>query len=221
MITVIYLLPTLVSVAVLGNTVTWEAGAYTTAAEEVAGNWLGVGLTLTALVSAIGLFSAWLLSYSRIPFALADDGWLPPGLTKLHPRHGSPVWCIVIASAICGIASFGPFTALVAVDVTIYAFALMLEFAALIALRIRHPDLPRPFAVPGGWFGVIVITLLPFLVTAAAVYFQVLDVGIVRGAFWALGAMATGPIMYFVLSPLKRRRGIDKQVDLATGELIG
>jgi amino acid transporter len=221
MITLIYLLPTLVSVAVLGNTVTWEAGAYTTVAESVGGNWLGIMLTFTALVSAIGLFSAWLLSYSRIPFALADDGWLPPRLTRLHPRHGSPAACIIIASAICAVAAFGPFTALVAIDVTIYACALILQFVALIALRIKEPDAPRPFRVPLGWLGVGLITFFPFAITAAAVYFQVLDVGIVQGVFWALGAMATGPIMYVVLGASKRRRGIDRQVDLETGELIG
>jgi amino acid transporter len=111
-----------------------------------------------------------LLSYSRVPFALAQDGWLPPALTRLHPRHGTPVGTLVIAGAITSVAAAGPFQALVAIDVTVYACALMLEFFALLALRRKLPDAPRPFRVPGGWPVAILITVLPFAVTATAVY---------------------------------------------------
>lgn len=222
MITLIYLVPTAVSLAVVGTTdVEWTAGAYNSVAESVAGKWLGVLLSLTALVSAVGLFSAWLLSYSRVPFALAQDGWLPQSLTRLHPRRGTPVRTIIIASVICSAAAAGPFQRLVVIDVTIYACALMLEFFALLALRRKLPDTPRPFRAPGGWPGAVLITLLPFLVTVAAVYYQVLDVGAVQGLGWAAIGLATGPLAYFVLKPLKRRQGIDIVVDPTTGEMTG
>ncbi len=128
-------------------------------AEAVAGKWLGVFMTIGAIVSAIGLFSAWLLSYSRLPFALSDDGYLPTGLSKLHPKRGTPIASIVVASLICSVAVVGPFQALVAIDVAVYACALMLEFVALAVLRKKHPDLARPFKVPGGWTGVVLITV--------------------------------------------------------------
>jgi hypothetical protein len=51
------------------------------------------------------------------------------------------------------------------------------------------------------------------------VYFQVLDVGPIQGIGWAAAGLATGPIMFYALGPYKRRRGIDNQVDLETGEL--
>ena len=54
--------------------------------------------------------------------------------------------CAVIYS----VFTLGPFEALVVVDVFIYSLGLMLEFVALIALRIKRPDMPRPFKVPGG-----------------------------------------------------------------------
>lgn len=221
LITAIYLLPTLVALAVVGpDEVEWTAGAYNLVADAAVGRWLGVMMSITALVSAIGLFSAWMLSYSRIPFALASDGWLPASLTRLSPR-GTPVATIVVAGIICSAAAAGPFQALVAIDVTVYACALMLEFAALLALRRRHPDANRPFRVPGGWAGVVLITVLPAAVTAIAVYYQVLDVGPVQGLGWAAVALATGPVAYIVLRPGKRRRGVDQLVDLETGELIG
>ncbi len=221
LITAIYLLPTLVSLAVVGpDEVEWTAGAYNLVADAVVGRWLGVVLSITALVSAIGLFSAWMLSYSRIPFALATDGWLPGSLTRLSPR-GAPTRTIVIAGLICSLAAAGPFQALVAIDVTVYACALMLEFVTLLALRRSHPEINRPFRVPGGWAGAVLITLLPLAVTAVAVYYQVLDVGPMQGLGWAGAALATGPVAYLVLRPSKLRRGIDQRVDLETGELIG
>jgi amino acid transporter len=219
-ITLIYLLPTLVSLAVVGaEDVEWTAGAYNVVAERVGGSWLGGFLTVTALVSAVGLYSAWLLQNSRIPFALADDGYLPKAITRVHPRFGTPVVAIVIQATICSIFALSAFGSLVAIDVTIYACALLLEFLSLIVLRIKHPNLHRPFKVPGGWAAIVVITVLPLFVIVTAVYYQVLDVGWVQGIGWAAIGLATAPLMYVLLGPLKRRSGIDNTVDLATGEV--
>jgi amino acid transporter len=221
LITLIYLLPTLVSLAVVGATdVEWTAGAYNEVAAEVAGSWLGSVMTMAAMVSAIGLFSAWLLSNSRIPFALAEDGFLPKALTRLHPRFGTPILSIVVQSVICSVFVLGPFADLVAVDVTIYSCALMLEFISLIVLRKKRPDLERPFSVPGGWPGIAAITIAPLFVICCAVYFQVLDVGPVQGIGWAAIGLATGPIAYFFLLPQKRKKGIDKVVDLELGRVV-
>jgi amino acid transporter len=214
-ITLIYLLPTLVSLAVVGTeSVEWTAGAYNVVAEQVAGRWLGTFLTIGALISAIGLYSAWLLQYSRIPSAMAEDGYLPGWLSRLHPRWGTPVGAIAVCAVICSIAALGPFQSLVVVDVTIYAFALLLQFAALIALRIKHPTMRRPYRIPGGWPGVGLVVLGPVLVLVIAIYYQVLDVGLVQGIGWAAIGMATGPAAYVVLRRSKLRRGIDRTIDL-------
>jgi amino acid transporter len=219
-ITLIYLSPTAVCLAVVGTTtVDWTAGAYNVIAAEVGGPWLGTVMTITAMISAIGLYSAWLLQYSRIPFSLAEDGYLSPWLTRLHPRFRTPSRAIIIQASICTVLVLSAFGSLVAIDVTIYACALLLEFSSLIVLRKTRPDIPRPFRIPGGWFGVGLVTLFPALVIAAAVYFQVLDVGLVQGIGWAAIGLATGPIMFFVLRPSKRRRGVDKVFDFETSTL--
>ena len=219
MITLIYLLPTLVSLAVLGpNDVEWTAGAFNLVAESVAGKWLGTFMTIGALISAIGLYSAWLLQYSRIPSSLAEDGYLPESVSRLHPKWGTPVRAIVISAIICSIAALGPFQSLVVVDVTIYAFALLLQFAALIALRIKHPTMRRPYKIPGGWPGLVLICIGPVFVLYVAIYYQVLDVGVVEGIGWAAAAMATGPIAYYFLRAGKRRKGIDRVIELEFDE---
>ena len=214
-ITLIYLLPTLVSLAVLGpHAVEWTAGAYNVVAETVAGKWLGTFMTIGAIISAIGLYSAWLLQYSRIPSALSEDGYLPESVSRIHRTWGTPVRAILICAIICSIASLGPFQALVVVDVTIYAFALLLEFAALIALRIKHPTMKRPYKIPGGWFGLVLVTLGPLFVLYMAIYYQVLDVGVVQGIGWAAIGMASGPVAYVILRRRKLRSGIDHTIEL-------
>jgi amino acid transporter len=221
-ITLIYLIPTVISLAVVGTgNVEWTAGAFTLVAEAVGGRWLGLLLSLAAIVSAVGLFSAWLLSYSRIPFALASDGYLPQSLTKVHPTRQTPVRTIVIAAVICSLVTLLPFGQLAALSVLVGGCVLILEFITLIVMRRRHPELARPFKVPGGPLVPYAILLVPSLVIITAVYFTVLESGWLAGIGYAIGGMLTGVVAYAVLLPRKKRSGIDRRVDFTTGELVG
>ena len=49
------------------------------------------------------------------------------------------------------------FARLVTIDILLYGASLSLEFVALVVLRIREPELPRPFRVPGGMFGAVAV----------------------------------------------------------------
>jgi amino acid transporter len=222
MITLIYLVPTVVSLAVVGTSdVEWTAGAFTLIAEQVGGRWLGLFLSFAAVVSAIGLFSAWLLSYSRIPFALASDGYLPKALTKVHPRRRTPIRTIAIAATICSLVTLLPFEKLAALSVLVGGCVLLLEFATLIAMRRKHPDLARPFKVPGGAVVTYLILVIPALVIATAVYFTVLESGLFAGVGLAVIGLLTGVVAFFLLTPVKRRSGIDRRMNFDTGELLG
>ena len=222
MITLIYLIPTVISLGVVGTEdVEWTAGAFTLIAEGVGGRWLGLLMSVGAIVSAIGLFSAWLLSYSRIPFALASDGYLPRGLSYVHPKRGTPTRTIIIAATICSLVTLLPFEQLAALSVLVGGCVIMLEFSTLIVMRRRYPDLARPFKVPGGPFVPYLILAVPAMVIATAVYFTVLESGLLAGVGYAIGGLLTGVIAYFVLRPAKARSGIDKRVNFVTGELEG
>ena len=52
---------------------------------------------------------------------------------------------------------------LVTIDILLYGASLALEFLALIILRVKEPELPRPFRVPGGMFGAIAVGITPML----------------------------------------------------------
>jgi amino acid transporter len=51
----------------------------------------------------------------------------------------------------------------------IYGASLLLEFVALICLRVREPELKRPFRVPGGLFGAIAVGIPPVLLLGFAI----------------------------------------------------
>ncbi len=72
----------------------------------------------------------------------------------------------IIALAIgWGLALNIGFERLVTLDIMIYGASLTLEFVALIVLRIREPELKRPFRVPGGMLGAILIGIPPTLLS--------------------------------------------------------
>jgi amino acid transporter len=208
LITLCYLLPVLVGLAVVGATdIVWQAGAWGDIAEAIGGNWLGVFITAAALVSAAGLFSALLLSVSRVPFVMGEDGYLPKVLFKTSKKYGTPWVALVVSSAIYSIFILGSFQDLVVVDVTVYSFALALEFVALLAFRKKYPNMKRPFKIPGGWPVVILVCLLPMLVLGFAIYSQILDVGLFQAVGLAAIFLATGPILYPIARYFKNRRG--------------
>jgi amino acid transporter len=213
LITLCYLLPVIAGLAGSTDWQAWTAGYFPTIGGNLAGNWLKILLTLGGLASAVGLFSALLLSVSRVPFVMAADGWLPSFLRKEHRSHGTPWVAIVVCSAIYSIFTLGPFASLVVVDVFLYSLALMLEFAALIALRIRYPNLERPFKVPGGWSVIVLITVLPVLVVGFAVFKQVQDSGI-NSMILSFGAALIAPLSYPLMKHLVKRDRPDMPIDV-------
>jgi amino acid transporter len=65
------------------------------------------------------------------------------------------------------------FERLVTIDILLYGMSLGLEFLALIVLRIKAPNMERPYKVPGGTFGAILLSIAPMaLLGFAAVHGQ-------------------------------------------------
>ncbi len=92
---------------------------------------------------------------------MAMRGMLPQPLAARHKKFATP-WKAILLNSL-GIAALIPFSfqELIEVDMFLYAAALILEFAALIWLRIKQPELARPYRVPGGVAGVIAISIAP------------------------------------------------------------
>ena len=141
----------------------WETGSWADIAGLLGGPLLRIGVVLGGIISAFGMFNALVMSYSRLPLAMAQDGMLPSVFGKLQKKSRAP-WVAILALALCWAMCLGlGFARLVTIDILLYGFSLLLEFVALVVLRFREPELARPFRVPGGLFGAIAIGIPPML----------------------------------------------------------
>ncbi len=92
--------------------------------------------------------------------------------------------------------STSAFQNLVVIDVFLNMLVLMAEILALVALRIKRPELPRN-RVPGGVLGLVYIVVAPATIIIIAIVSQVRDFGWESSIGWGLIAMAVGAILYF------------------------
>jgi amino acid transporter len=114
--------------------------------QKIYGPWaanLATGLVMwTAFASVFSL----LLGYSRVPYAAALDGNYFKAFARLHPEGRFP--CVSLL-ALAGVAGLFCFLSLADVIAGLVVIRIILQFLVqaigLIVLRIRRPDLPRPF----------------------------------------------------------------------------
>lgn len=177
-----------------------STGGWAEAAGDVGGRALRSAVVVAGMLSAAGMFSTLVLSYSRVPMALARDGLLPQAFAKSNVRSGVPRGSIALCGALFSLSLALSFERLVLLDILLYGLSLLLEFAALVVLRVREPDLRRPFRVPFGVAGCIALAIGPALLLVVA-FVRNFDerVAGVRSLWLALFLIALGPALYRVL----------------------
>jgi amino acid transporter len=144
LVTFTYILP-LAAMAFAGLSVrTFSTGDWTTAAESLGGPALGVAVVAGGAISGIGMFNALVMSYTRLPMAMAEEGMLPR-FVAWRNRRGVPWVSVVLCGMAWALALKLPFERLISIDLILYGSSLLLEFVALAALRLREPGLVRPF----------------------------------------------------------------------------
>ena len=148
-------------------------------------------------MSAFGMFNALVLSYSRLPLAMARDGLLPRAFATVHPKTGVP-WVSILACAVgWGLCLGLGFDRLVTLDIILYGSSLLLEFVALVALRLREPDLHRPFRVPGGLPGAILSGVFPALLLGLSIFSAEHEAILgINAAVFAAGVLVAGFAVY-------------------------
>jgi amino acid transporter len=174
-------------------------------ASFVGGNWLAMILAAGGMASALGLFSAVLLSVSRVPKAMADDHLLPQKLHILHRKFKTPYISIIVCALVVSGMILWTFGDLLIIDVTLYGAALFLEFISLIIFRIKLPHEKRPFKIPLNIAGLCILIVLPVGVYTIALTSVFSEEGkMIVPALFALGALLSAEVIWRIIVWSKR-----------------
>jgi amino acid transporter len=185
----------------------WDTGSWVDVARHYGGATLALAIVVGGMLSAFGMFNALCLSYSRLPLVLAEDGFLPRVFTRKIERSGAP-WVAVLACCAAWTLTLGlSFERLVALDILLYGSSLVLEFLALIVLRVRAPELPRPFRVPGGVPALIALAVGPIALLGVALAKNAVErVGPLNALLFGVIVIAMGPMLYVATRRMRARR---------------
>jgi amino acid transporter len=195
-----YFLPTLFSLAALGNWSEWHTGYFSVAAQTIGGRWLAFWMTLAAMVTNLALLNATVLTSTRMPSSMAEDGYLPPVFTEKHPRYGTPWIAVIVSSVIYGLLAFHTLTQLLTVYVWLRIGVTVLTVLAAGRLRQKVPDLARPFRIPWGRAGLRYVVIAPLVMSVVA-----LAGSDPFARHWGPLAVGLGPLAY-----LASRQGMAK-----------
>ena len=137
----------------------------------IAGDLLKYWIEVGAVLSSIGLYSATLSSAAFQLLGMADLGLLPRVFALRAPIFNTPWVSIVVTSLITLGMSFFSFNNIVTAVNFLYSLGMLLEFATFVWLRIKRPEMSRPYRVPMRLPGIVVLCLVPsgFLVFVMAI----------------------------------------------------
>jgi amino acid transporter len=187
----IYVVTLAAGLAALGNWREWETGYLVTAGRLIGGNVLGTSIFVAAVICNFVLLDSTLLSITRLPLAMAEDGYFHPALAKVSARYGTPVRSILLTTAFCAALAFFTVPQLIGV----YAWTRMATSIQTVLsfwqLRRKYPEAPRSFRVSGGVVGALLIVITPTLLFVWAMIYS--DVGTRK---WGLLNLASGPVAY-------------------------
>jgi basic amino acid/polyamine antiporter, APA family len=155
-------------------------------------SWLATLISVAILAGFSSVILVMLMGQSRVFYSMSNDGLVPKVFSELHPKFRTPYKSNAILFVFVGLfAAFVPGS--VAGDLTSFGtlFAFVLVCAGVWVMRVKNPELVRPFATPL----VPLIPILGMVVCGALIAF--LDAGTLKIAFaW----MAFGLIIYFAYS---------------------
>jgi APA family basic amino acid/polyamine antiporter len=116
---------------------------------SVGAGWIADLISVGATIGLTVVVMILMLGQTRVAFAMARDGLLPPALAKVHPRFGTPYRITLITGvAIAIIAGFVDLSTLVDLVNIGTLFAFILVSVGVVVLRRSRPDLDRSFRVP-------------------------------------------------------------------------
>src|SRR5260370_8983589 len=191
-------LPTLAGLASAGNWEDWQTGSFSDAAKIIGGPWLGTWMTLAAMVANVALLNSTVLTTTRMPFAMAEDGYLPAALTRKHSRYGTPWLAILVSAIIYALLAWQSLGQLISVYIWLRSATTVLTVLSAWKLRRTRPEMPRAFRIPGGSIGLAYVVAAPVVMALVALLGSD-SFAVIGGAI----AMVLAPVVYMAV----RRKG--------------
>lgn len=161
---------------------------------------LGKLVLLTALLGLLSTWNSIFVTGSRALYALGRSRYLSPWLGVVHPVHGSPANAVLFSGLGAAVVTMlGRNAALPIVNSSsaCLAFAYLITCVAVLRLRRTHPDVPRPFTVPGGVPTIAVAIASAVFSLGLSIYQPWADAGgklplewVMLSGWLALGALA-------------------------------
>lgn len=152
--------------------------------------WMAIVLQVDGMISPAGTGLVYTASTARGLFAMAENGYMPKGLLKIHPKWRVPYNALLV-NLVVGILTLLPFSSwakIVAFVSVTGVISYLLGPIAASVLRRTAPEIKRPITVKG----LGVISPLAFIVAGLIVYWT----GWPTTA-WALGCVVVGLLIYF------------------------
>jgi amino acid transporter len=195
-----YVLTLTAGLAALGNWREWETGYLVTAGRLIGGSGLGTGIFIAGGIGVFVLLDSTLLSVSRLPLTLAEDGYFHPALGRVSTRFGTPVRSIVLSVALCSALALFTVPQLIAVYIWTRMATSVQTMLSFWQFRRKYPDAPRSFRAPGGRVGALIMVIAPTLLFTWAMIYS--DVGTRK---WGLLNLASGPVAYLWIRHRRRK----------------
>jgi amino acid transporter len=189
----------------------WTTGGWVDIGQIVGGETLAIAIALAGVIGAIGSFGALMLSFTRLPLVMAEDGYLPRVFTRRDARTGAPWVAILVCAILWAICFPLGFEKSLLLDVMLTGLSILLEFWALVALRAREPDLARPFRVPGGMAGAVALGVPPLaLMIAAFARNRTERIGSTNELVIGIVVIAAGVALYFLSRHFRNKQKSEK-----------
>lgn len=135
--------------------------------------WFAPVLGIMIFVGGVSSLNSSLIGPSKSFFGAATGGEIPPILTKTN-KHGMPVNMFVFQAILISILSMlfflmpsisSSYWLIMGMVIILYLFMYVLIFSAAIVLRFKHPNINRPYQVPFGRVGLVVLASLGLIST--------------------------------------------------------
>jgi APA family basic amino acid/polyamine antiporter len=196
---VIYVAAALAYVAGIGTVAVMGSNRVAAdAAATVLGPSWGKLITIPIIVSMLTAAQANAMMSARVYYAMARDGVFFEPMGRLHDKYQTPAVAILSSAVMAGIlAATGTFEVLLQYVVFVGWIFYALGGLAVIALRRRLPNAPRPYRVPG-----YPLTPILFVLSGLAIVVNTVVQEPTKGVI-GLGAVALAIPAYYLWQRLK------------------